>query len=105
MNHIQFLLFNTAVRHKTESVLCKNLSFVCESFFKPQSVVDARSHSLEKLSLGTTIMIGSAFSKDGFYLETIELVREGMIQYKNMVTDEEVIVNTNEAQQLIDASD
>ena len=89
----------------------QNLFFVqiCHSYVRIFSsrghlLTQEISHSLENLSLGTTIMIGSTFSKDGVYLETIELVREGMVRCKNTVTDEEVMVNANEAHQLIDAS-
>ena len=79
-------------------------SYLRVSSSRGQLLMQEINHSLASLSLGTTIMIGSTFSRDGVYLETIELVRDGIVQCKNMVTDEEVMVNANEAQQLIDAS-
>ena len=82
--------------------ICYSYVRVCSS--RGQLLMQEINHSLASLSLGTTIMIGSTFSRDGVYLETVELVRDGMVQCKNMVTDEEVMVNANEAQQLIDAS-
>ena len=79
-------------------------SYLRVSSSRGQLLMQEINHSLASLSLGTTIMIGSTFSRDGVYLETIELVRDGIVRCKNMVTDEEVMVNANEAQQLIDAS-
>ena len=69
-----------------------------------QAFLEGINHSLASNCSSNAIMVGSTFSKDGNFFETIDVESNGMVSCKNMITNEEIVMCVNEVQTLIEAS-